>query len=450
LKKHLSTIIILFSLFALFSNAKTYQVNAADDLNKIISDALDGDVIVLASGVYHGNFDIDKSVTIDCQDHAELSGNNNKDTLRVKANDVTVKNCQISRWGDDLTEMNAGVFVEKNATNVRIENNDLRGDAFGILLDSANDASIVNNRIQGNLELRSQDRGNGIHLYNVTGALVENNEVWHTRDGIYIDTSNNNQLLNNQLHHLRFGVHYMYSYSNLVEGNYTHHTRTGYALMQSKYLTVINNRSENDSNYGILMNYIAHSTISGNQIRKVHQQIGPGGEQKVKGAEGKALFLYNAPFNQIDHNLLEHNEIGINLTAGSEDNKIYSNYFIGNKRQVKYVANREVEWSYKNRGNFWSDYQGWDSDGDGIGDEPFEPNDSVDKLLWQYPSANLLLNSPAIQSLRWAQKAFPVLKSPGIKDSFPLMNNNLSAKNIETRNDRAYGRKMPPTINTLE
>ena len=59
------------------------------------------------------------------------------------------------------------------------------------------------------------------------------NEVWHTRDGIYIDTSQHNILRNNRLHDLRYGVHYMYPTHNTVEGNHTYNTRTGYALMQS-------------------------------------------------------------------------------------------------------------------------------------------------------------------------------------------------------------------------
>ena len=80
-----------------------------------------------------------------------------------------------------------------------------------------------------------------------------------------------------------------------------------------------------------------------------------------------------------------------------------------------------MEWSYQKVGNFWRTYQGWDQNMDGIGDEPFEPNDGIDKLLWKYPSAQILMSSPAIQTLRWVQKEFPVLKSPGIKDSYPLM-----------------------------
>jgi nitrous oxidase accessory protein len=31
------------------------------------------------------------------------------------------------------------------------------------------------------------------------------------------------------------------------------------------------------------------------------------------------------------------------------------------------------------------------------------------------------MNSPGIELLRWVQRAFPVLKSPGVEDSHPLM-----------------------------
>ena len=62
-------------------------------------------------------------------------------------------------------------------------------------------------------------------------------------------------------------------------------------------------------------------------------------------------------------------------------------------------------------------------DGDGIGDVAYEPNDGVDRLLWKFPTAKLLFNSPAIEVLRWVQRQFPVLKSPGIVDSYPLMSN---------------------------
>lgn len=73
------------------------------------------------------------------------------------------------------------------------------------------------------------------------------------------------------------------------------------------------------------------------------------------------------------------------------------------------------------RGNYWSDNPAFDLDGDGIGDAAYRPNDLIDEVLWAYPVAKLLLNSPAVQSLRWAQSRFPALHPGGVIDSAPLM-----------------------------
>ncbi len=380
-----------------------------------------GAQILLQKGRYTGNFIINKSITLACASGAILDGGGHGNTLTITAKNVTVTGCRIINWGHDLTTMDAGIYVRSSASHVLIKNNYLRGDAFGVYLDSCADATVEGNKVEGNLKIRSQDRGNGIHLSGNHGADIANNEIWHTRDGIYIQTSNGNTLRHNEMHDLRYGIHYMYSYNNIIKNNYTHNTRTGYAMMQSKYLTIIGNRSDHDQNYGMLMNFITHSTISGNTFSNVNQGVNPSGQQTIDGAEGKALFVYNSLFNTISNNKLEKSDIGIHLTAGSEDNTFFGNQFVHNRRQVKYVGRRRQEWSHNGRGNYWSDYMGWDRDNNGIGDTWYEPNDSIDKLLWKYPSAKLLMNSPAIRLLKAVQSEFPVLKSPGIRDSHPLM-----------------------------
>ena len=403
------------------NHSSVISVSSTDSLQMMINLAEKNTTLELASGVYQGNFLINKSVSLRCQQGAELNGNGQNDIIRITAPNVIIEGCRIIDWGDDLTAMNAGVVIERTAKNVTIKTNYFKGPTFGVFLDASINSKVYANRIEGIPGIRSQDRGNGIHLYASTGADIAFNEVWHTRDGIYIDTSNENTIRSNEFHHLRYGIHYMFSHHNRVLKNYTHHTRSGYALMQSKYLTVEDNRSDQDQNYGILMNYITYSTIRNNQISYVQQGSNPMGGEKIKGAEGKGLFLYNSLFNDVSNNTIENSDLGIHLTAGSEDNTISKNNFINNKQQVKYVANRIQEWSSSGIGNFWSDYLGWDRDADGIGDTIYEPNDSVDKLLWSYPSAKLLLNSPAVETLRWIQKDFPVLKSPGVTDSYPLM-----------------------------
>ena len=424
LTKRLLLVSMLAIGWPVMATNKSIEITTQNNIQTLLDQTPANAILNIAEGRYVGNIKILKPVTINCAPNTYLSGNHQQDTIRIIANDVTINGCNIIEWGNNLTDMNAGIFAEKTANNLIIKNNSLKGDTFGMWLDSPASSQVINNKVEGNLSIRSQDRGNGIHLFNVTDALVEGNEVWHTRDGIYIDTSNHNQLKNNVLHDLRYGIHYMYSYSNHIEGNHTYNTRTGYALMQSKYLTVVNNTSENDKNYGILMNYIVESEIRGNTIKSIKQPLGVDGTRENYGAEGKGLFIYNAPFNRLSENLIENSDIGIHLTAGSEGNKIFRNYFVSNRQQVKYVGNRKVEWSFEKQGNFWSDYLGWDRNADNIGDEVFEPNDGIDKILWKYPAANVLFNSPAIQTLRWVQKEFPVLKSPGITDSYPLMKND--------------------------
>lgn len=97
------------------------------------------------------------------------------------------------------------------------------------------------------------------------------------------------------------------------------------------------------------------------------------------------------------------------------------NAFIGNRTQVKYVGTRHLDWSSGGRGNYWSDNPGFDLDRDGLADTAYRPNDIVDRVLWTAPRAKLLLNSPAVQVLRWAQSQFPAILPGGVVDSRPLI-----------------------------
>ena len=84
------------------------------------------------------------------------------------------------------------------------------------------------------------------------------------------------------------------------------------------------------------------------------------------------------------------------------------------------MAARDETWGAK-EGNHWSNYVGWDRNGDGLGDVPYEANDMVDRLSWKHPMVKLLLASPAIQTLRLIGQQFPLLRAPSIVDPKPRM-----------------------------
>ncbi|WP_232772403.1 nitrous oxide reductase family maturation protein NosD [Psychromonas sp. Urea-02u-13] len=410
-------LLVSFLLFSSFIHATLIEVTSTDDLQQALDSTINGDTVLLDAGSYQGNFVIKNAITLTTKEGAVIDALGKGHALQIMASDTSIKNLTIINWGSDLTEQDSGIYSESRNQNITIENNRLEGDGFGIWVQRAKHILIKNNHIKGNLTLRSADRGNGIQLSSVQNALVINNSVTQTRDGLYIIASQESELRGNTLYNLRYGVHYMYSHHNKVLNNRAYNTRAGYALMSSKYLTVKGNESRDSEDYGMLMNFITHSTISNNRIKNVWTKP----ENKVPGREGKGLFIYNSGYNTISYNRIEQAEIGIHLTAGSENGNIFGNSFINNPVQVKYVSNRRQEWSQEGIGNYWSNYLGWDLDGNGTGDTPFEPNDAIDKLVWQYPEAKVLLDSPAILLLRWVQNQFPLLKPGGVKDSFPLI-----------------------------
>lgn len=417
---------MFLSCFSSCLLAETVTVTVNDDLQKILNASQNGDIITLRSGRYLGNFTIQHQITLrgeksDSQ-KVIIDAQGKGHALVLKNAHITVDNLNIVNWGDDLTEQNSAIYTNEKIANesavgIVIKNNTLAGDGFGIWLNYVTEASIFNNKIKGNLSLRSSDRGNGIQVTNVTHSHIFNNETYETRDGIYVISSQNNVIENNSMHDLRYGIHYMYSYDNTVKNNSAYNTRAGYALMSSRRLTITGNKTTDSEDYGFLLNFITQSTFTHNHIKNVWTSP----ENKVLGRDGKGLFVYNSGYNTIAYNTVDTAEIGIHLTAGSENIKIYGNSFINNPTQVKYVSNKKQEWSKDERGNYWSNYLGWDMNNDGIGDAIFEPNDGIDKLVWQYPGMKMIMDSPAILILRWVQKQFPVLKPPGVKDSYPLM-----------------------------
>jgi len=328
----------------------------------------------------------------------------------------TVSNLGIRNSGDSLATEDSGVFITKEGDRALVEGNTFTGNLIGVYLKGPQSARVINNTIIGSENPHVNDRGNGVQLWNTPGSVVEGNDISLGRDGIFVTTSENNIFRNNVLHNLRFAIHYMYTHDSTVSGNQSLGNHVAYALMYSNKLEVHHNISEGDRDRGLFLNFTNDSNFSNNQ---------------VNGAE-KCFFIYNANSNNIENNSFANCDIGIHFTAGSEGNAVSGNAFINNRTQVKYVGTRYVEWSSEGRGNYWSDNLGFDLNDDGIADRPYKPNDMVDQLIWRHPMAKLLLSSPAMQVLRWAQSEFPSLHPGGVRDSSPLMTHNYMLSNGTT------------------
>lgn len=401
--RHLAIALLLLAA-AQSAAAKEWLVRSGEIIGAAIEKAAAGDTVRVERGYFSEHLVIIKPLVLKGIDRPTISGGNSGDVIRVKVPDVVIEGFIIRDSGDDLTAQNAGIYVKPGSHRVRIRGNTLVYNLFGIWLEKVDDAEVSVNLITGKRDYLSARRGNGIQLYDTSGARVTDNNISFARDGIYVDVSRHAIFRGNRIHHLRYGTHYMNSHHNLWEDNESFLNRGGLALMEVRNQVVRNNRAWGNSDHGIMLRTIQDSVI----------------ENNVVAGNDRGFFIYDAEYNTLRGNLVIGNRAGVHLWAGSIHNQVDGNDFIQNREQIRYVATRDEEWG-RRQGNFWSNYAGWDANGDGIGDIRHEANDIVDRLTWKYPLMKLLLNSPAVHTLRVIARQFPLLRSPGVLDNRPRM-----------------------------
>jgi len=418
--------------------AETLKAAPEQPLQAVFDRAQDGDVIELAPGEYKGALRIERRVVLSGRPGAVLDGGGAGNVVTVTAPDAIIRGVTIRGSGHDLEKMDSGVFLEKTAERALIENNRFEGNLFGVYVHGAAGSRVLHNIVDGVQGGRRQEAGNGVSLWNAPDVTIAENTFRYGRDGIFTITSRKDRFINNRFEQVRFAVHYMYTNDSEVSGNFSVGNHVGYAIMYSNRLIIRNNISDRDRDYGMLFNYANYAEIDGNWVAggsldniASSRDEGPDEERgmvpEVKPVSGirtgpeKCVFIYNTNHNKFRNNWFERCGIGVHFTAGSEGNEITGNAFVGNRNQVKYVGTRDLDWSKGGRGNYWSDNPAFDLNGDGIADTAYRPNDLVDRVLWTAPAAKVLINSPAVQVLRWAQAQFPALYPGGVIDTHPLI-----------------------------
>lgn len=391
------------------AGAATLRVAPGQDLQAAVDRAAAGDVIEVERGHYDVNLRIARPLTLRGIGRPTLAGGQRGNTIDVLATDVTIEGLIVRDSGTSLVDQHAGVYVRPGAHRTTVRDNELTYNLFGLWIEKADDVVVQRNVITGLRDVQSSQRGNGVQLYNTERARVLDNQISFVRDGLYVDVSHHAVFRGNRLHHCRYGTHYMNSYHNLWEGNESFHNRGGLALMEVRDNIVRNNRTWGNSDHGIMLRTMQDSVV----------------ENNIVAGNQRGFFIYDVEYVTLRGNLVVDNAIGVHLSAGSTRNVVQGNDFVGNREQVRYVGARDEAWGAsrgaREGGNHWSNYRGWDRDGDGIGDVPYEANDLIDRLQVRYPAMALLMGSPSVQALRLVGQQFPVLRVPSVVDAHPRM-----------------------------
>ena len=230
--------------------------------------------------------------------------------------------------------------------------------------------------------------------YNLFGLWIEkaddvqvlHNNITGKRDfdstqrgnGVQLYNTKGARLVGNEISFVRDALYIDVSHHAVFRQNRLHHSRYGTHYMNSYY----NLWEDNDT----------WDNRGGLALMEVRNQV----------------IRNNRAWNNADH--------GIMLRT-LQDAVVENNIVMGNNRGL-FVY--DVEFT-ELRGNYWSNYRGWDRDQDGRGDIAYEANDMVDRLTWRYPSIRLLLASPAVQALRLVGQQFPLLRVPSVVEPHPRM-----------------------------
>ncbi|NJM06260.1 nitrous oxide reductase family maturation protein NosD [Candidatus Gracilibacteria bacterium] len=323
--------------------------------------------------------------------------------LTVAAPGVRISGLTVQNSGRSLLNDDAAILVV--ADDVTIEHNRLHDIHHAVYIKDGAARSIVrNNTIVGRVDLIREDRGNGIHLWDAPDALVELNTVLHVRDGVYVGFAPRSIFRDNVFREVRYGIHFMYADDNLFEHNRFEYAEAGAALMYSKNITLRGNvfaHSRSSRAYGLLL----------------QECDGVLAEDNLLLNNSRGLFVNVSRDGVFRRNRFVANDLAVQIYAGAERNQFTSNDFVANLQLVMLDAPGSNVW----RGNYWDEYRGLDMDGDGAGDSAFSTGDPLGSLLSDYPQLRLFSFSPAVQALAAAERAFPVLELPTVRDPQPAL-----------------------------
>jgi nitrous oxidase accessory protein len=382
------------------------------DLAAALAAAEPGAIITVPAGTYPGPLVLDKSVTLVGEGRPVIQGAGAGDVVTITAPDVTLDGFVVRGTGDSLDKEDAGIKVQ--APRATVTNNLVEDALFGIYLANAPDSVVRNNEIVGK-DLPISRRGDALKIWYSANSLAEGNHIRDSRDTL-VWFSPGVVMRKNLIERNRYGLHYMQTDDQIIEDNVVRDNSVGIYLMYGRDYELSRNLMANNrgsSGYGLGLKEVNDVVIDGNRL--VNNRVG--------------VYSDGSPIDpatpvRFQKNLFAYNENGMELLPNIKGNQFVDNIFLDNNVQIAVAGVGDVlrnDWSVAGRGNYWSDYAGFDADGDQVGDLPYQSKSLYEDLLGSHPELRLFQLGPATDALDLAARAFPIFE-PHVKmaDPHPL------------------------------
>jgi nitrous oxidase accessory protein len=136
--------------------------------------------------------------------------------------------------------------------------------------------------------------------------------------------------------------------------------------------------------------------------------------------------MSNAPITFVENAMIE-NTVQVMALGGDLASGLLASHggglaADGGSENAVAEAPRGITWSSNGRGNFWNDYQGYDRDGNGVGDVPYAPEPPFAGALADNETLRLFQFTLAQEAIDVAADMFPLFRYDAVmEDSAPLM-----------------------------